>query len=139
MGPRPNGRGREEEGRREGRALQALPGLRPISPSLPFLWPRALGAHVVGRYTKTFPPSLGLTLLSSSMTNGETVGEEHPEHEKDEGRRKHDRPVVAQIYIHLIYVYRSWIYGRIAHHDVVRHDLRGASLRGGSGPIGPLC
>jgi len=36
------------------------------------------------------------------MTNGETVGEEHPEHEKDEGRRKHDRPVVAQIYIHLI-------------------------------------
>jgi hypothetical protein len=22
------------------------------------------------------------------MTNGETVGEEHPEHEKDEGRRK---------------------------------------------------
>jgi hypothetical protein len=73
------------------------------------------------------------------MTNGETVGEEHPEHEKDEGRRKHDRPVVAQIYIHLIYVYRSWIYGRIAHHDVVRHDLRGASLRGGSGPIGLLC
>jgi len=44
MGPRPNGRGREERGRREGQALQVLPGLRPISPSLPFPWPRALGA-----------------------------------------------------------------------------------------------
>jgi len=78
-------------------------GIKTHFPSASLSSGRGVSGHMSwGVILKLFPPSLGLTLFSSSMTNGETVGEEHPEHEKDEGRRKHDRPVVAQIYIHLI-------------------------------------